>query len=103
MTIETTFTGAPGFVLEMQGLVVETEMAAAIPGKPGPGPYEEWLSRGHTGSYEDYLAVVHGGGSGAFISDSAPNQMKRGEDGGLLVPDEYESDLLALYILNARG
>lgn len=86
MSIQTEFKGMPVYNVNLQSIVVETQMSATIPGRPGPSPYEEWLARGNEGSYEQFLAAIGEYGTGGTISTDADNTLQRGNDGGLYVP-----------------
>ena len=102
MSIQTEFTGGPVYNVNLSSMVVWTALGQGLPGKRGPTPYEEWLERGNTGSYEDFLLAI-GGNSAASISADEDNRLIRGSDGGLKVEDDFGVDLLAHYILTARG
>lgn len=47
-------------------LIVETTLSTGIRGKPGLDPYEEWLAKGNTGSYNDFLISISNLSTGAL-------------------------------------
>lgn len=46
-------------------LVIETEMSTGIRGEAGLTPYEEWLTYGNVGSYNDFLISIANLSTGA--------------------------------------
>lgn len=62
MTITTEIT----VVATAERLVISTQ--SALRGPVGLSPYQEWLTLGYTGSYQDFLASLGGGtGGGAAV------------------------------------